>query len=382
MIFRKFYGTFIMAIGCILLNFNSNAQEITDHLLYEHQQLFFNDLMVLGNHKVLSVNDRLHQSKRKMFLLDDANLVTDTMKTSAILDLVAISDSSFFVNDFNYSVVITIRNNHFVLSDIYCRLYDFASAFGNPAFISGSNFLFQKTDQEKMYNRYNAVGHDQRLYFAKRLPFLGEKPTYKIEKRDSIKVLSFSFPGPAYFPMRIKMKKVTMQNKDIKLNTILSPEDTGRKRTNVIYGDDNLEGNNDSLFIYEKNSCSLSVFCPQNQFKLISRVQFPVDDQRIEGWKYIFDVNTKMHYAVKRTLKSISENPDGKEKRTCNYFYQIYKIDLISKRLNEVCKTEIEPTCISEGLIYQLISNSQSTSSKIMVYPLDSTQKLQKRLSL
>jgi len=97
MIIKSYFGILILVVMCLC---NLNAQKIPDNLLYEHERLYVNDLLVLLNHKILSVNDRLHESNRKMFLLDSANLVTDTMKTSSILDIIAISDTSFFITDF------------------------------------------------------------------------------------------------------------------------------------------------------------------------------------------------------------------------------------------------------------------------------------------
>jgi len=50
----------------------------------------------------------------------------------------------------------------------------------------------------------------------------------------------------------------------------------------------------------------------------------------------------------------------------------------------ELSKIEFDPVCISDGLIYQLINNSQSSRSRILAYPLDSSKTIEylKRINL
>jgi hypothetical protein len=381
MIFKKFIAIHIIAISCILMDFNLNAQEIPNNQLYEHTQLYFNDLLILRDHKVLLVSDRMNESKRKMFLLDNTNQVTDTMKTIAITDLIPISDTCFFVNDYNYYVIVNIVNDRFVISDIYLTLSDFISEYGKIALMNKDNIIFQKYNEENGGNFYNAMKQKEPLYFLRRVPFPDEKYTYKLNRKDSIKVLSIALPGTIYSSVRKKVRSVMSKNKNIDTFTILSPQETGKKRTDIYYGTDNLEINNDSLFLYEKNSCSLSVFCLKDKFRLIAQILFPVDNQENEGWKYIFDTSTKTHYAVKRTKNSIAENLKNPEnKRSYNYLYQVYKIDTFNKRLIDLCKVEVNPICISDGLIYCILSNSQLSSSKILIYPLDFSKIIEKKI--
>ncbi len=376
-----FLGIMITAFNCILSVFSLCAQEIPYNQIYEHERLYFNDLLVLQNHKVLLVKDRMNESKRKMFLLDNTNQVTDTMKTNAIIDLIVISDTCFLVHDVNYTMKITIKNDRLVSSDIHLTLSDFSSALGTLAYINKRAIVFQKYDEKNGCNCYYAMKPEEKLYCLRRTPFPDEEQMYKLGKKDTIKVLSFTLPGMCYFPIRKKQQKFTIKNKDINPFPILSSQEIGKRKTDVCYGADNLEESNDSLFIYERNSCSLFVFDLKNQLKSNTRINFPIENQKTEGWKYIFDTNKKIHYAIKRIRDSVAEGlNDTENKISHSYLYQVYKIDTFSKRLIELCKIPTDPLYISEGLIYYTLSNSRLSSSKILAYPLDPTKSTEKKV--
>jgi hypothetical protein len=273
----------------------------------------------------------MKENKRYLYLLNESNEITDTMKCSAITDIITMSDSTFVIWDLNYSVEIKIENDKFVLSRLIQILADFNNYLGLSVIID--NYMVgKKYIPEDDCIIFKAAKLNQPFYLIGRKTYRYERGLYNLNKNDTMFILMTN--KPRNIKLTKKQKDQIKLNKNINTFTLLSSEYTCKKRTTRYYGRDNFEVINNQLYLFERNSCTIYSFDLGNNLSLKDKCVLPVKNNKSEGWKYFVDNKNKKHYAVKRVkkyLKPVSENIK-KKKVKVYYEYYIYEIDWKSKK--------------------------------------------------
>ncbi len=343
-----------------IINSVTTAQEVPDNLLYGHARLFFNDMLLIGNHKILWAKDKWHESKRKMYLLDNTNQIRDTMKCSAIEDIITLDDSTFLIWDLNYEVVIQIKDNRFDVKKVFSIFPSFENRYGLDILIDrymiGKKYL-SKPDCE-VFNA--AIINNILLPVIQTVPNTYEKKLYNLSSKDTITIITINCPHNIVLNQeQEKIFQENLKNINIKPFTLIDKRYTCHSRTREYYGWDNIEIFRNKLFLYEKNSCSVFVFDMVNHLKMKDIFILPVDNQSTQGWKYFFDRKSGKHFAVKRVIISGADSR-SRRKEKVQYKYYIYNMDWKNKNLNFIKNTFWKPLYISEKYIYSLKPSKES----------------------
>ncbi|MHA7128889.1 hypothetical protein [Algoriphagus namhaensis] len=122
---------------------NLTAQEIKPELVYACENCVINSFLPMGENKILIYASNNKPTKRKMYLLDDSNLIADEMKIEAAQSFVKVNDSVFSPIDVSYALMIRIKSNRFSVEEAY-EFYNgpkhginTPGAFLNPEYIIG-----------------------------------------------------------------------------------------------------------------------------------------------------------------------------------------------------------------------------------------------------
>lgn len=367
--------TFIAIVIALFLGLAAQCQQLGANHIYGHERLFFNDLIVLGNHKILRVQDRMHESNRKMFLLDQNNLVTDTLLYSAITDLITLSDSSFTIWDVSCHVNMEIKENRFVLSKMVIIYSDFKKELGLEFFIDkfaiGQKYIAKTACSSFRWASLTT----SKVFSFLRTASADETGIYKVHRNDKVNALMIK-PPHNYIGLKKSIKDSLKLNQEIKTFELLASDDICRQRTKEYYGWDNFEKEGDNLYLYEKNSCSVYTFNLKEQLKLISQFQLPVNDPHTESWKYFFDFNSKQHFAVRRVKET--EITNGKKASGYTFHYFVYHADLEKKELSLLQEGIHEPVAISDGLVYAIIRSEKGNN--IYAFPINKDYRFEKSI--
>ncbi len=335
------------------------AQEIPANQVYGHVKLFFNDMLMIGDHKILWAKDKWHESKRKMYLLDNTNQIRDTMKCNAIEDIVTLDDSTFLIWDINYEVKIRIRDDQMVMKRIVWVMSSFENHYGLSMILDqymiGKKYL-PKQDCA-IFNAADIARTSMPVIMKK--PDINEKGLYNLSSKDTIVIFTLKCPRNMLTSREEeKIFEENLKNVDIKPFTILDQRYTCHNRTRDYYGWDNVEIYGNDMFIYEKNSCAVFVFDMDHHLQMTDLFVLPVDDRTTEGWKYFFDRNSGKHFAVKRAAMPVTASRS--KKKEVHYEYYVYNLDWKNKELSLIQKTELKPVYISKENIYVLKPSKNS----------------------
>jgi len=337
----------------------SQEQELPKNLVYANENLAFEEIVAVGNYKLLRITPDRQQNKRFIYLLDEQNLVVDTMKVMGNDRFLIRSDSNFTIRALNEYVNFKISENGLIATSGFETRYKFTSQVINPIFmlnkqLFGSYYLgndcsvynFMAFDVVKTmlypknnFQDYNLYQIDSLMVFDENTSFL--KNNTPVDKQDLIKPV--------------------LTKSDVCLGRIQSP----------YYGWNSYSLNGNSFYMYEKRAATIYHFDIENEFEVLNKFELPIDDKPTEGWKYLFDYNRKEHYAAKRIeLPNTGENKKKKRNTSPSYEYQLYSVDMVNNKMKALFKLGFDPKMIDKGLIYEIVSESKKGSA-VYFHPID-----------
>ncbi|MFC5625556.1 hypothetical protein [Algoriphagus winogradskyi] len=129
-----------------------SAQEAKPELVYGCGNCVITSFLPMGENKVLIYATNNKPTKRKMYLLDDSNLIVDEMKIDAAQSFVKVNDSIFSPLDVNYSVMIKIEANELKVAEAYefhhgiTHGINTPNTFMNPEYIIGFDYIKNELD--------------------------------------------------------------------------------------------------------------------------------------------------------------------------------------------------------------------------------------------
>ncbi|EIM76149.1 hypothetical protein A3SI_10959 [Nitritalea halalkaliphila LW7] len=145
--FRFLLKTLLPIYSFFLVATAINAQEAVPELVYGCENCILTSFLPMGEQKVLIYASNKRPMKRKMYLLDKANLVVDEMKIDAAQSFVKVNDSIFSPLDVSYSLMINTANNRFEVVEAY-EFYNgkqhginTPNTFLNPDYIVGRDYV-------------------------------------------------------------------------------------------------------------------------------------------------------------------------------------------------------------------------------------------------
>lgn len=338
------------------------AQEPPKNLVYANDNLAFEELMALGEHKLLRTSDPKKMGGNSVYLLNKENLITDTLTVFAGGDYLILDDSTFILNGYKY-VRIRISNDRFNAQFGFGTKSKFSKNVIDPIFIFNQKFFGSLYSSEEDCLSYHYLD----VKAARTTAYLEVKnEDYNFNQLDTVLV----FDDQTVF---FKNNK-PVSHKEF-MGTILDLSEVCDKRLSYPYYSWNSYSLSDrTLFMYEKSQATLFGFDVDQDFKVLHKVEFPVQDKSIEGWKYLFDHDQKKHYAVKR-VEQVDRSTDNKRKRRrrkepVNYSYTLYEVQPDSGSMKAIVKLGFDPKMIHEDLIYEVVTDEKTTTA-IYFHPLD-----------
>lgn len=339
------------------------AQEPPKNLVYANDNLAFEELMALGEHKLLYIADYKNEDRRFLYLLNKQNLVTDTMKVLGNDYFLLLNDSTFHLRGLGEYVRIRLSNDRFNAQLGFSTKARFTSKVIDPIFMFNHKFFGRLYSSEEDCLSYHYLD----VKAARTTAFLEVKnEDYNFNQLDTVLV----FDDQTVF---FKNNK-PVSHKEF-MGTILDLSEVCDKRLSYPYYSWNSYSLSDrTFFMYEKSQATLFGFDVDQDFKVLHKVEFPVQDKSIEGWKYLFDHDQKKHYAVKR-VEQVDRSTDNKRKRRrrkepVNYSYTLYEVQPDSGSMKAIVKLGFDPKMIHEDLIYEVVTDEKTTTA-IYFHPLD-----------
>ncbi|MFT7150130.1 MAG: hypothetical protein ACI82Q_001995 [Nonlabens sp.] len=358
-----------------LLFTHAYAQELPRNLLYANENLRFEKLYKIGDYKVLHIAPVFKQNQRYMYLLDEANIVVDTMKVDGSDYVLMRSDSTFSIKSLGDLFEIKIVNGKFQTQQaIDVSAVFFSSKRLDPYYLLNRYFIgafYHVTEDHLSYHYLSADS----LELLSGTPIENEK--YNIDAATSVYLLN----EKEY----TKLTGKTYEN--LPISPLFDKQKTVEQRIKYpFYGWLNSSFHSDRYTFYEKNTAKIFTIDVSDEPKLVNEIALPIADKDKEGWKYLFDFKVKKHYAIKRIDKT--EIPEGMNKRKAekiekNYEYQLYQLmpKASTFELKPLYKLGFDPVLIDDDLIYEIVQESK-TGSAIFFHPLDTNYVYQKRKSI
>jgi hypothetical protein len=288
----------LLAIFSTTLSY-SQEQELPKNLVYANENLAFEEVLAVGNYKLLRITPDRQQNKRFIYLLDEQNLVVDTMKVMGNDRFLIRSDSNFTIRALSEYANYVIQDNSLVSTSGFETRYKFTNRVINPIFMLNKQ-LFGSFYLGNDCSIYNSMTFD--IVKAQAYPKNNIKD-YNLYQIDSLMV----FDENTYF----LKNNIPVDNKDL-IKPVLTKSDVCSGRIQYpYYGWNSYSLNGNSFFMYEKRAATIYHFDIENELEVLNKFELPIDNKSTEGWKYLFDYNRKEHYAAKRI-----ELPDTEEEET------------------------------------------------------------------
>lgn len=354
-----------------LLFTHAYAQELPRNLLYANENLKFEKLHKVGEYKILHLKNLYKPNKRFMYLLDEENVVVDTMKVRGSDFVLMRSDSTFSIKNLGDLFEIKINEGKFQAKRAIDVSAVFSDDYFDPDYLLNGYFIGARYNLSDDYSSYHYLSADS-------LELLQGVPIRDKEYNVDDSTAKFSLSEEDY-------KKVTGKTyRGLPIRSLFNKEKTLKRRTDSpIYGWLNSSFYSDRYTFYENNTAKIFSIDVSDEPKLVNEIALPIADKDKEGWKYLFDFKSKKHYAIKRL--DATEIPDGVKKRKADkiektYGYQLYQ--LIPKAntfdLKPLYKLAFDPVLIDDNLVYEIIQESKKGSA-IFFHPLDADYVYQKR---
>ena len=358
----------LLIIWCGLSTLSIFGQELPKNLIYANDNLVFEDVIRVGDNLLLRVSPQNKQNQRFIYLLDEKNLVVDTMRVLGNDRFLIRSDSTFSIRGLSEYVNVTIQNNRFNVTLSLENYSDFSNEILNPIFFVGNYLvgsLYSPVDDCIHYKKYLSDSLKFLVSVPKLLP-----ETYNFNDLDTLYLLSLKhsdgFSGNE------------LMYSDKYINELIPALQTCVKRISSPYfGWNSYSVHKNSFFMYEKSNGSLYEFDIAGDLALKSKFDLPVKDKN-DGWKYFFDETDKKHFFSKRITEETEPSKKRKKRNTeKSYTYEFYSFEPKTSTLKALVKMGFEPKMIDNGLIYEVVSESKKGSA-LYFHPIDPNYVYQK----
>jgi hypothetical protein len=349
-------------ILCSLAQLHAQDKTPPKNLMYAAENLVFEDILAIGNYKLLLISPERQENKRFVYLLNKENLVVDTMKVYGYERYLIRNDTSLSIRGLNESVDITISKSSLKATSGFETKSKFTNGVIRPLFVFDKRLFGSFYLPEKDYSVYNWIPFKQIQTNAYVENKLNEYNFYQL---DTLMILdeetTFLKDG------------VVIRNGDL-IKPVLNEVELGPERIKSPYygwGSYSLTGKN--FFMYERDRGTIYQLDVDNDFALLNSLQLPIKDNKIEGWKYLFDYTKKEHYAVKR-IKQVNEeeatSKRKKRKQEVTYEYVLYQLDFNKNTIKPLFKLGFDPKMVDNALVYEIVQESKKGSA-IFFHPLD-----------
>ena len=361
---RSMFFTSFVIFAVLSLGMHSAKAQLPKNLVYANENLNFDKLFSLGKYKMLYAVDYKKQRNRFAYLLDEANLVVDTMKVDGNDYFLMRSDSTFSISSLGDYYEITVRNGQFEADLVLNITYQFGQKFMG---------LFHKLGGYLIGTKYNRDNDCISYHYFKASDveapkaIMTGKPTYGVN--DSTQL---------FFINEKEYEKITGKNYDnLAIESLFDFEKSCQNRTKFpYYGWAEASLDNDQFTFYQRSTAKVYTINVAGEPELEAEIELPLDAPKKEGWKYLFDAKTKKHYATKRIELAPTEPlPKKKRKRKNlprNYRYELYELQRTEStmKLKPLYKLSFDPVMIDNDLVYEVVQESKKGSA-IYFHPLD-----------
>jgi hypothetical protein len=347
------------------------SQELPKNLLYANENLIFEEFYRVGEYKILHFADEIRQNQRFMYLLNEANIVVDTMPVRGNDLLLMRSDSSFSIKNTSDLFEIYITEGKFKTKMAIDVSAVFISDYIRPYFIVNRYVIGTKNLKSENYlSSYFYFSADSLELLQLNSFRYGKYNTddstkiYALNEEDYRKLTGKTYEKLPIRPLFDKEKSLV--------------ERVGRNS----YGSTRFSLHKNHYTFYDREAAKIFSIDMSSEPQLINEIELPIADKDKEGWKYLFDFKLKKHYAIKRI--NITEIPEGMKKRKADkieetYEYQLHLLnpEAGSFKLKPLYKLTFDPVLIDNGLVYEIIQESKKGSA-IFFHPLDPNYKYEK----
>jgi len=364
----KWYAQWLMAAALVLsllcgLGHVSFSQELPRNLLYANENLKFEKLHKVGEYKILHLKNLYKPNKRFMYLLDEENVVVDTIKVRGSDFVLMRSDSTFSIKNLGDLFEIKINEGKFQTKRATDVSAVFSDDYFGPDYLINRYFIGARYNPSDDYLSYHYLSADS-LKLLQGVPIRDKE--YNVDNSTA----KFSLSEEDY-------KKLTGKTyKNLPIRPLFNKEKTFKSRTaRPYYGWLNSSFHNDQYTFYERETAKIFTIDVSGEPKLVNEIELPIGDNKKEGWKYLFDFKLKKHYAIKRI--DITEIPEGMKKQKADkiektYEYQLYELTpkADTYKLKPLYKLPFDPVLMDNDLIYEIVQESKKGSA-IFFHPLD-----------
>ncbi len=346
--------------------------QMPKNLVYANENLKFEELYSIGKYKILYISDFKRQRKRFAYLLNDSNLVVDTMRVEGNDDFLLRSDSTFSVKSLGDYFEITIRNGQFEADLATNIAYPFSQTYLDVFHLVGDYFIGDKYHEE------------------------GDCHSYHYLKADELKGLQGQSNGKKIYGINDRTKLVVISEEDyqkasgesyskLPVKPLFGKEKSCiRRMSSPYYGWSESSRVGNTFTFYERTAGKIFMIDVTGVPKLLAELELPLEEPKNEGWKYLYDHRYKKHYVIKRIETANEEEKSSKKRKrqktsSKNYSYELYELINQSNqlRLKPLYKLPFDPVMIDNNLIYEIVQESKKGSA-IYFHPLDPDYEYQK----
>ena len=363
---RIFTSVVVLSILFLFQN-KAHSQELPQNLLYANKNLKFEEIYKVGEYSVLHYIDALRQKKRLIYLLDERNIVVDTMNVRSTNHILMRSDSTFALKSlgdiFEYEIAESKLQTTLAI-DVSAV---FSDDYIDPYFIVNDYIIGEKNLKSENYLSSYYYLHADSLELLQGIPKRTDE--YIIDDSTAVFLLSEeayeevsgkTYEGLPIRPLFDKKKSLVMRVASLARNR---------------YGSFSSSLHNNLYTFYDWDAAKVFSIDVSGQPKLVNEIELPIADRNKEGWKYLFDFKLKKHYAIKRIETTVI--PEGIKQRKANkiedtYDYQLYVLtpEASTFKLRPLYKLPFDPMLIDGDLVYEIVQESKKGSA-IFFHPLD-----------
>ena len=184
---RIFTSVVVLSILFLFQN-KAHSQELPQNLLYANENLKFEKIYKLGEYKVLHFSDQMRQNKRFMYLLNERNVVVDTMKMRGNDLLLIRSDSTFAIKNLGDLFEVKIAGGKFQTTLAIDVSAVFSDDYIRPYFIVNGYIIGKKNLKSENYLSSYYYLHADSLELLQGIPKRTDE--YNIDDSTSVFLLS------------------------------------------------------------------------------------------------------------------------------------------------------------------------------------------------
>ena len=359
-----FMRLLLMGVSVFVLSAQLAKAQLPQNLVYANENLRFDKLFSLGEYKMLYAVDYRKQRNRFAYLLDESNLIIDTMKVDGNDYIMPRSDSSLSISSLGDYYEITVRNGQFEADLVMNKAYDFGQKHMNFFHRLGKYFIGTRYHADEDCISYHYLSVDS---LEAPVAVYKRSPGYGIN--DSSR---------SFFVFEKDYEKITGKNyESLPVEPLFDKEKSCEEKTRrPYYGWAEASLNNGQFTFFQRGTAKIFMVGVSGVPGLTAEFQLPLDKSDTQGWKYLFDTKTKKHYASRR-IEIESDQPVTRKKRKRrdqpkNYGYELYALQQTgaSFNLKPLYKLSFDPIMIDNDLVYEIVQESKKGSA-IYFHPLD-----------